>query len=98
MAGHDVVVTVLCTPRVASATVRSPWCHTVTVRGGGVAVAEQLVMSAMGREVTADEGRPWVIGRDKAADLHLENASVSRRHAVVRFDPTSGWLLEDANS
>src|SRR5438105_2763759 len=55
-------------------------------------------MSAMGREITADEGRPWVIGRDKAADLHLEDASVSRRHAIVRFDPSSGWLLEDANS
>lgn len=38
-----------------------------------------------------------VIGRDPGADIHLENATVSRRHAELRRTD-QGWILEDLGS
>ncbi len=42
--------------------------------------------------------RPLNIGRDRACDIVLHNAQVSRLHAVLRFGPAEGWVLEDAGS
>lgn len=40
---------------------------------------------------------PVVIGRDPAADIRLDNETVSRRHAELR--PTDqGWIIEDLSS
>lgn len=38
-----------------------------------------------------------VIGRDPAADIHIENPTVSRRHAELR-STENGWLIEDLES
>jgi hypothetical protein len=35
------------------------------------------------RVALASPARSWVIGRDDSCDVHVENTSVSRRHAVV---------------
>ena len=38
----------------------------------------------------------WVIGRQEKADIRLELDSISRKHAVIRFD--NGWRIRDAGS
>src|SRR5947199_7822438 len=50
-----------------------------------------------GQEIVADGSRPMVIGRDAAADIPATNPSVSRRHAVLSFDPYDGWVLQDVS-
>jgi adenylate cyclase len=39
--------------------------------------------------------RPIVIGRAKASNLVLDNASISRQHAVVRATPDGRWQIID---
>lgn len=38
------------------------------------------------------------IGRGLAADLHLDDCSVSRRHAVLVPGPSGQWILDDRSS
>ena len=51
-------------------------------------------MVAEGRELTLDEPRSFVVGRAVDADVRLDDARVSRHHAVLR-PADLGWVLED---
>ena len=39
--------------------------------------------------------RPIVVGRAKSSNLVLDNASISRQHAVVRATPDGRWQIID---
>ena len=39
--------------------------------------------------------RPIVVGRAKSSNLVLDNASISRQHAVVRETPDGRWQIID---
>lgn len=39
-----------------------------------------------------------MIGREQGADIHLQDALVSRRHAEIRWQEGDGWLLLDLGS
>lgn len=58
----------------------------VTIRSGPE--KDQVFRLAAGRRI---------IGRDPASDVHLADASVSRRHAVLVVDG-AGCLIADQNS
>lgn len=51
-----------------------------------------------GAERVVGGARPLNIGRDPACDIVIPNALVSRRHAILRFVESDGWVLEDAGS
>lgn len=51
-----------------------------------------------GPEKAFDGERPVVIGRDGAADVVVMHERASRRHAVIRPDGPTGWVLEDVSS
>ena len=38
-----------------------------------------------------------IVGRDEGADVHIDNPSVSRRHAEIRLTD-DGWVVEDLGS
>jgi adenylate cyclase len=42
--------------------------------------------------------RPIVVGRAKSSNLVLDNASISRQHAVVRSTPDGRWQIIDRSS
>ncbi len=46
------------------------------------------------QEITAN---PSVLGRDKMAELVIANATVSRRHALIRYH-NGKYILKDLNS
>jgi ABC-type multidrug transport system ATPase subunit len=50
-----------------------------------------------GKEFATDGGREITIGRDPAADVHLDDPKVSRRHAVVEAEG-NGWVFRDKGS
>ena len=50
-----------------------------------------------GLELAVD--RPWwVIGRGRAADAVLAEATISRAHAAIGFEPGSGFFVQDLGS
>lgn len=46
-------------------------------------------------EMTFELGDLTRIGRSLNAELHLEDVSVSRRHALIMHHPDGRWLLHD---
>src|SRR5260370_17470260 len=60
-------------------------------------VAPALLVRSPDAERTLQAGRNYVIGRDPQSDIHINDARVSWRHAVLRLDGAS-WLYEDAGS
>ena len=54
----------------------------------------ELHISCEGRQLTFDEPREVVIGRDPDSDVWVSDDRVSRRHAVVR-QTARGWELVD---
>ena len=44
------------------------------------------------------QGEPVHIGRGLSADLHLDDSSVSRRHAILVPRPTGARILDDRSS
>ncbi|HEY4895394.1 MAG TPA: FHA domain-containing protein [Solirubrobacteraceae bacterium] len=44
------------------------------------------------------EGSPVHIGRGLSADLHLDDSSVSRRHAILVARPSGARILDDRSS
>jgi pSer/pThr/pTyr-binding forkhead associated (FHA) protein len=56
-----------------------------------VAGPDRAVMIALGSE-------PIHIGRGLAADLHLDESSVSRRHAILVPRPSGARILDDRSS
>ncbi|RMH40791.1 MAG: GGDEF domain-containing protein [Deltaproteobacteria bacterium] len=51
----------------------------------------------LGTKWRLPEGREWVVGRSSAADLHLPDETVSRRHCVLRSVP-GALEVEDLGS
>jgi len=50
-----------------------------------------------GLELAVD--RPWwVIGRGRGADAVLAEATISRAHAAIGFEPESGFFVQDLGS
>src|SRR5438067_11215553 len=63
-----------------------------------MADGDVLRVSAAGRAVTLDAGRPQLtIGRDPACDIAVDDTRVSRRHVVIRR-ADGQWVLEDQRS
>ncbi|WNI14940.1 FHA domain-containing protein [Actinacidiphila sp. ITFR-21] len=62
----------------------------------GLGVPE-LVLALNGRTWTLDASRSYSLGRDPQADVVLDDARVSWRHATVRRGERS-WLIEDLGS
>src|SRR5215469_3721223 len=59
--------------------------------------APQLVVRSQGSSLTLQPDRDYVIGRDPASDIVIEEPLVSWRHAVLKV--TGGrWVLDDAGS
>ena len=54
-------------------------------------------MIADGRELTLEEPGTFVVGRGIEADVRVDDARVSRRHAVLR-PADVGWVLEDESA
>jgi hypothetical protein len=50
--------------------------------------AEEALLIPLGREVTH-------VGRGLAADLHLDDSSVSRRHSILISRPSGAQILDD---
>lgn len=57
----------------------------------------ELVLELNGQTWTLDPSRSYTLGRDPQGDMVLEDARVSWRHAIVRWDGRS-WVLEDQGS
>ena len=50
--------------------------------------------SKSGQTIELTESRPYVLGRSKQADFHIDNRAVSRLH--TQFTPRPGnWLIKD---
>src|SRR5579859_5565198 len=60
-------------------------------------VAPALIVRSPDAERTLQAGRSYVVGRDPQSDIHINDARVSWRHAVLRMDGAS-WLFEDVGS
>src|SRR5487761_1203371 len=59
--------------------------------------AVPLVVRTQGSDQTLEPGRAYLIGRDPASDIVVEEPLVSWRHAVLTADGDR-WLLDDAGS
>ncbi|GAA0429265.1 FHA domain-containing protein [Streptomyces luteireticuli] len=57
----------------------------------------ELVLELNGQTWTLDPSRSYTLGRDPQGDMVLEDARVSWRHAIVRWNGGS-WVLEDQGS
>ena len=59
-------------------------------------MAAQVVVELAGKEVarTPLKGPSCVIGRDKNADIHLDNRALSRRHAQVEKRGAAIWIRD----
>ncbi|WP_422125562.1 FHA domain-containing protein [Streptomyces caatingaensis] len=57
----------------------------------------ELVLELNGQTWTLDASRSYTLGRDPQGDMVLEDARVSWRHAIVRWNGRS-WVLEDQGS
>lgn len=62
----------------------------------GLGVPE-LILEFNGQTWTLDRSRSYSLGRDPQADVVLDDARVSWRHATVRW-AERGWLIEDVGS
>lgn len=60
---------------------------------------DYYLVSAARRAHRLRQGREYVIGREQGVDIHVQDAMISRRHAVIRFDDGDGqWLFVDLGS
>ncbi|MEV0846580.1 FHA domain-containing protein [Streptomyces sp. NPDC049954] len=57
----------------------------------------ELVLEVNGRTWSLDPSRSYTVGRDPQADVALDDARVSWRHATVGWDGR-GWVIEDHGS
>ncbi|HEY5835252.1 FHA domain-containing protein, partial [Streptomyces sp.] len=57
----------------------------------------ELVLEMNGHTWTLDASRSYSLGRDPRADVVLDDARVSWRHATVRRGER-GWVIEDLGS
>src|SRR5215471_8114209 len=60
-------------------------------------VAPALLVRTPAAERTLSAGQNYFIGRDPQSDIHINDARVSWRHAVLRLDGPN-WLFEDVGS
>ena len=60
-------------------------------------MGKQLLVRCGGKELTLSRGQSAVIGRDRSADLSLNNSAVSRRHAKISYQ-NGRFTLTDLNS
>ena len=58
---------------------------------------QELHIEVEGRRIRLSPGQRLTLGRDRAADVPLANADVSRRHAEIRHENGS-WQLRDLDS
>ncbi len=54
---------------------------------------EVAVLTWAGHELRVDKRRV-VIGRSRECDIQIEDANVSRRHAEIRQEGTSYWIVD----
>src|SRR5215472_4611666 len=64
----------------------------------GAHAALVVLTGADAGQVVSLKGTTLVIGRDEAADLVLDDPSVSRRHARVMASSNGGFMIEDLGS
>jgi pSer/pThr/pTyr-binding forkhead associated (FHA) protein len=65
-------------------------------RAGLTAPGKYLAYEESGRHVVVEISREWTrIGRSMAADLRFDDATVSRRHALVVSQPEGVRVLDD---
>jgi pSer/pThr/pTyr-binding forkhead associated (FHA) protein len=65
-------------------------------RAGLTAPGKYLAYEESGRHVVVEISREWTrIGRSMAADLRFDDATVSRRHALVVNQPEGVRVLDD---
>jgi pSer/pThr/pTyr-binding forkhead associated (FHA) protein len=73
---------------------RPPWVE--EVRAGLAAPGKYLAYEESGRHVVAAIAREWTrIGRSLAADVRFDDATVSRRHALVVSQEDGVRVLDD---
>lgn len=60
-------------------------------------MGKQLLVQCGGKELTLSRGQSAVIGRDRSADLSLNDPVVSRRHAKISYQ-NGRFTLTDLNS
>lgn len=68
---------------------------------GGVHGDQAYLTTNLLQEKTCTLYQPqqlWVIGRDRAAGLPVQDKRLSRRHAIVQYIPNQGFYLMDLNS
>ena len=63
----------------------------------GQATVPQLVLDINGQRTTLEPGRTYTLGRDPRADVTVDDARVSWRHANIALRGT-GWVFEDLGS
>ena len=63
----------------------------------GQATVPQLVLDINGQRTTLEPGRTYTLGRDPRADVTIDDARVSWRHANIALRGT-GWVFEDLGS
>lgn len=56
------------------------------------------LVSASRRAHRLREGRVYLMGREQGADIVVQDALASRRHAELRWDDQYGWVLVDLGS
>ena len=59
---------------------------------------DYYLVSADRRDRRLMPKRVYVMGRDPAADITLQDALISRRHGELHWDNEGGWVLVDLNS
>ncbi len=55
---------------------------------------EPAVLVVNGKRHSLSAERPLVIGRSREADITVEDANVSRRHAEIRRDDGAYWIVD----
>ena len=78
----------------AGPTTRPSWVE--EARAGVTVPGKYLAYEDAGRRVVAPVSREWTrIGRSLAADVRFDDATVSRRHALVVSQPDGVRVLDD---
>jgi hypothetical protein len=59
---------------------------------------DYFLISALPRLHRLKTGRSYIFGRDETADIQIQDQSISRRHAELRWIPSGAWELRDLES
>ncbi len=63
-----------------------------------MATADYYLVSAARRLHKLRTGRSYVFGRDEKADIPIQDALISRRHAELAWTPAGHWEMRDLES